>query len=187
MSQNSRIYRLLGSSHMGPWPSVRKASRKPSRASKTRMYLCISSAISPEHLHYDDRRRSDIENERLPPAPPPAGEKPATSIGLSKAQVLSPTPTPTPIPGFIPISLTSRPMTPSDDGRCETPSLERASSPSASSISSPPTPPPPHANSDRRGSLRLGGATNTSTRQRSVQSAFSMLQAALDGKKGGSS
>ena len=137
-------------------------------------------------LHTHNRRRSDIENERLPPAPPPAAEKSTTSLGQFKPQVQSPTPTSTPIPTFISMPMSSRPMTPSDDGRSETPSLERASSPSASSISSPPTPPPP-ANSERRGSLRLGGSTSPSTRQRSVQSAISILQAALDGKKGGTS
>ena len=128
---------------------------------------------------HNDRRRSDIENERLPPAPPPAGEKPATSLGQSKVQV--------PMPTFMPIPMTSRPMTPSDDGRSETPPLERASSPSASSISSPPTPPPPPAGSERKGNLRLGGTATPSTRQRGMQNAFSMLQAALDGKKGGAS
>lgn len=147
-----------------------------------RRCVCISlssSTTSPDRLLMHDRRRSDIDNERLPPAPPSA-------VGQTKAQLQSPTPTPTPIPmsSFMPIPITSRPMTPSDDGRCETPSLERASSPSASSLSSPPTPPPP-ANSDRRGSLRLGGSMSPSTRPRSVQNAFSMLQAALDGKKGG--
>ncbi|KAF8131860.1 Metallo-dependent phosphatase-like protein [Boletus edulis] len=139
----------------------------------------IKKAISS----FEDARRSDIENERLPPAPPPPGEKPATSVGQSKAQAQLHTP----MPAFVPINMASRPMTPSDDGRCETPSLERASSPSASSISSPPTPPPPPVTSDRRGSLRLGGSTSPSTRPRSMQNAFSMLQAALDGKKGGSS
>jgi serine/threonine-protein phosphatase 2B catalytic subunit len=135
----------------------------------------IKKAISS----FEDARRSDIENERLPPA----GEKSATFLGQSKAHSQSPTPMPT----FMPIPMTSRPMTPSDDGRCETPALERASSPSASSISSPPTPPPPQSSSERRGSLRLGGSTSPSTRQRSVQNAISLLQAALDGKKGGAS
>ena len=139
------------------------------------------SPTSRDHLHTHVRRRSDIENERLPPA----GEKSATSLGQSKAQALLPTPTP--IPTFMPIPMAFRPMTPPDNGRCETPPLERASSPSASSISSPPTPPPFQASSDRRGSLRLGGSTSPSTRQRSVQNAISMLQAALDGKKGGAS
>ncbi|KAG8220533.1 serine/threonine protein phosphatase 2B [Butyriboletus roseoflavus] len=141
----------------------------------------IKKAISS----FEDARRSDIENERLPPAPPHAGEKPATSLGQSKVQVQLPTPMPTPMPTFMPIPMFSRPMTPSDDGRSETPPLECASSPSASSISSPPTPPPPPAGSDRRGNLRLGGTTSPSTRQRGMQNAFSMLQAALDGKKGG--
>jgi serine/threonine-protein phosphatase 2B catalytic subunit len=178
MSRNSRIYRLLAGSLMGRWYSVRKASKKPSRASKTRAYLSFP-LLHLQITYILDRRRSDIENERLPPA----GEKSATFLGQSKAHSQSPTPMPT----FMPIPMTSRPMTPSDDGRCETPALERASSPSASSISSPPTPPPPQSSSERRGSLRLGGSTSPSTRQRSVQNAISLLQAALDGKKGGAS
>jgi len=136
----------------------------------------IKQAIST----FEDARRSDIENERLPP---PAAEKSAL-LGQSKNHLQSLAPSSTTLPPFIPMLTPSRPMTPSDDGR-ETPSLERASSPSASSISSPPTPPPPPANSDRKGALRLGGSP--STRQRSVHSAISILHAALDGKKGGAS
>ncbi|KAG9308175.1 Metallo-dependent phosphatase-like protein [Chiua virens] len=137
----------------------------------------IKQAISS----FEDARRSDIENERLPPAPPAAEEKPVSSLSQSRGQSRSSSSTPT---VMATMSGSSRPVSPpSDDGRSETPSLERASSPSASSISSPPTP-PPHA--EKRGSLRLGG--HPSRGQRSVQSAFSsMLQAALDGKKGGSS
>ena len=72
------------------------------------------------HSDNVNHRPFDIENERLPSAPPPTGEKPATSLGQSKVQV--------PMPTFMPIPMISRPMTPSDDGRSETPTLERASS-----------------------------------------------------------
>ncbi|KAF9222288.1 Serine/threonine-protein phosphatase 2B catalytic subunit A1 [Gyrodon lividus] len=121
----------------------------------------IKKAISS----FEDARRSDIENERLPPAPSdPTEDKAPTS--LSHSHLRSPT--------------HSRPTTPSDDERAETPSL--GSSPSVSSISSPPTP-PPSSPTNRKGGL--GATTSPSTRQRSVQRTISMIQAALDGKKEG--
>ncbi|KIJ63466.1 hypothetical protein HYDPIDRAFT_112878 [Hydnomerulius pinastri MD-312] len=119
----------------------------------------IKNAISS----FDDARRSDIENERLPPALSDAAEDQA-SLGCS-----------------LPLTQ-SRPTTPLDDDRAETPALERGSSPSASSISSPPTP-PPSSPTDRKAGL--GATTSPSTRQRSLQSTISMIQAALDGNKTG--
>ncbi|KIK81972.1 hypothetical protein PAXRUDRAFT_735013 [Paxillus rubicundulus Ve08.2h10] len=123
----------------------------------------IKKAISS----FEDARRFDLENERLPPAPPdPTEGKPSAFLGHLHLQ--SPA--------------HSRPATPSDDERAETPALERGSSPSASSLSSPPTP-PPSSPTDRKGGL--GATTSPSTRQRSVQRTISMLQAAMDGKKEG--
>ncbi|KAL4068789.1 Metallo-dependent phosphatase-like protein [Scleroderma yunnanense] len=123
-----------------------------------------AEGIKKAILSFEDARRSDIENERLPPATFDKGQD-RTFLTRSSG----------PLPQI-------RSPTPSDDERAGTPLLERASSPagSASSVSSPPTPPPPPLVVERRSKVF---SASPSTMSRSVQSTISMIQAALDGKR----
>ncbi|KAF9236002.1 serine threonine protein phosphatase 2B [Melanogaster broomeanus] len=116
---------------------------------------------------FEEARKFDIENERLPPAPSDAAEDKTWVFLDHSSELQSPA--------------KFRPTRPSDDVGAEPPALERGSSPSASSISSPPTP-PPASPTDRKGG-GLGATTSPSTRQRSVQHTISMIQAAWDGKR----
>lgn len=122
-----------------------------------------AEGIKKAILSFEDARRSDIENERLPPATAQDRTLFARSSG--------------PLPQI-------RSPTPSDDERSGTPLLERGSSPSGSmsSVSSPPTPPPPPLAGERKSKVF---SASPSTMTRSVQSTISMIQAALDGKRSG--
>lgn len=116
-----------------------------------------AEGIKKAIMCFEDARRSDIENERLPPA------------SFDKVQERAP------------VARASLPHRPPDDQRNATRSLERASSPPGSipSTNPPPIPPPPLV-PERRSKVFAGGQ---STMSRSVQSTISMIQAALDSKK----
>lgn len=150
-----------------------------------------AEGIKKAIMSFEDARRSDIENERLPPVlfdKVPDRTFLARSLPLpsfSGASIANPNTLPKPHQHSHPQlhSRLNRPPTPCDDERSGTPLLDRASSPtgSSSSMSSPPTPPPPFvAVSERR-------SKSPSSVSRSVQSTISMIQAALDGKRGSGS
>lgn len=150
-----------------------------------------AEGIKKAIMSFEDARRSDIENERLPPvlfdkvpertfltrSPPLPSSSGISSITNSNTHPHSQ-------PHSQLHSRLNRSPTPSDEERSGTPLLDRASSPagSASSMSSPPTPPPPSfaAVNERR-------SKSPSPMSRSVQSTISMIQAALDGKRSGGS
>lgn len=69
MYPNSRTCPALRSSRTAPLPPVRRDSQTPFRRSTMRTYLC--SRLIGMTLICENRRKLDIENERLPPAAEP--------------------------------------------------------------------------------------------------------------------
>ncbi|KAF8837876.1 Metallo-dependent phosphatase [Paxillus ammoniavirescens] len=138
----------------------------------------IKDAISG----FEDARKSDIENERLPPELFDAEEAKAYLAQHVHSQSLPGSPsTDFPIPG-------SGSLEASLNAAISSGSL--SSSPSSSSLGGPPTPGSPGASPSRvpfRGrhgrQASLGTTmTSPSTRRRSLESTISMIQEALDGK-----
>lgn len=124
-----------------------------------------SQGIKDAITNFDDARKVDIENERLPPDLIDADEAgPASPADGARAS---------PVPG--------------DEELPSTPSSPGGTPISASSPSSP----GPSASSHRRGHSRNSSLGTTmsspSNRRRSLESTISMIKEALDGGEGGDS